>query len=268
MALKAVIDSIDGLDDGVKPLYREIEDDGDMKGKFVLDVEPHAGFALENVEGLKSALGKERTTRETLERQVVKFKDIDPDKARDALAQLDELGSLDPAKEADKIANTKFEAAKSQLLERHGAEIKAKEDRIGQLTGEVERLLVEQVATTAIAEAKGSVELLLPHITKHTRVKEVDGKFITEVVDKDGNTRIADSAGTPMDIAGLVADMRRPGSPFERAFDAPDTSGSGKRPGNGSPGGSGQLKRSQMTVKQKSDYQTEHGQAAFLKLPK
>lgn len=260
MAIKAVVETTDGLDDALKGLYVERD------GKFVLDVEPVDGIALEDVTGLKTALGKERTTRETLEKQVIKFKDIDPDKAREALAKLDELAQIDPAKEADKIANTKFEAAKAQLLEKHTGEITTRDERISHLTKTVESLLIDQAATAAIAEAKGSVDLLLPHVRSHTRVKEVEGRFTVEVIDKDGNVKIADAKGAPQDIKGLIAEMKA-SEIFGRAFEASGNTGSGKQPSNGA-GGTGQLKRSQMSPGVKAEFIREHGQEAFLKLPK
>lgn len=226
MALKAILESLDGIDDATKALYVEKD------GKFLLDVEGVDGFALEDVNGLKTALGKERTTRENLEKQIVKFKDIDPDRARAALEELEELKKLDPEKEADKIANAKVEAAKAQLLEKHNGEITSRDERIGHLTKTVEGLLIDAAAMSALAEAKGSVELLLPHVRSHTRVKEVDGKFAVEVVDKDGNAKIADAKGTPMDIAGLVAEMKGSDA-FGRAFEGSGQSGSGKQPGAG-----------------------------------
>lgn len=262
--LKAILESVDDLPDPLKEHYTQGDD-----GKYVLTVEAVGGYALENVEGLKSALGKERTTREGLERTVVKFKDIDPDKAREALAKLEELATIDPKKEADKLASERLEAAKKQLLEKHGGEISTRDERIGHLTKTVEGLLIDSVATEAIVAAKGSVKLLLKEVRDHCRVKEVDGKFSVEVVDKDGNVKIADAKGTPMDIKGLVAEMR--GDPeYGRAFDASGNTGTGKAPttpSNGT-GGTGQLKRGQMTVRQKADYIAEHGQEAFLKLPK
>lgn len=259
MELEPIVDALDGVPEALRPAYREAD------GKFVLNVKQKDGWALEDVSGLKTALGKERTARETLERQVVKFKDLDPDKAREALAKLEEIAQIDPAKEADKIANTKFEAAKAQLLEKHGGEISSRDERIAHLTKTVESLLIDQAATAALAEAKGSVELLLPHVRAHTRVKEADGKFTVEVVDKDGNVKIADAKGAPMDIKGLVAEMRQ-SETFGRAFEASGQSGSGKQPGNGT-GGAGQLKRGQMTNAQKAEYIGQHGQEAFLKLP-
>lgn len=233
MALKAILASLDGIDDATKALYVEKD------GKFVLDVETVEGFALEDVSGLKTALGKERTARENAERLTAAFKDIDPAKAKEALAKVEEWGNLDPSKEADKIANSKFEAAKTQLLEKHTGELTSRDERIGHLTKTVEGLLIDAAATSALAEAKGSVELLLPHVRAHTRVKEVDGKFQVEVIDKDGNAKIADSKGTPMDIKGLVAEMRQSDA-FGRAFEGSGNSGTGKTPGNGGGAGGGQ----------------------------
>lgn len=236
MALKAIIDALDGLPDGVKEHYTARDD-----GKFALTVDPVDGFALEDVSGLKTALGKERTQREKLEKDVIKFKDLDPDKARAALTELDELKKIDPASEADKIANTKFEAAKTQLLAKHQSEMGSLSERNTFLESQIGALLIDSAATAALAEAKGSVELLLPHVRAHTRVKETDGKFTVEVIDKDGNAKIADAKGTAMDIKGLVAEMRQSDT-FGRAFEASGNSGSGKQPGNG--GGGGQQKGS------------------------
>jgi hypothetical protein len=230
MAIKAIIDKLDDAPEPLREHYAE------QDGKFVLSVEPIGGFALEDVSGLKSALGKERTQRENLEKQVVAFKDIDPTKAREALARLEELGNLDPAKEADKIANTKFEAAKARLLERHGQELTQRDERIGKLTGAMDKLVRQAAATQAIAEAKGSVELLLPHVLASTRVKESeDGSFAVEVIDAAGNVRIANGKGDPMDLKALVAEMRG-SETFARAFDGDGQSGSGKTADHGQGG--------------------------------
>lgn len=223
--LKAVVEKIDDAPEPVRSFYKARED-----GKFVLTVEEAEGYALENISGLKSALGKERTTREQLERDVVKFKDIDPDKAREALAKWQEFQSIDPAKEADKIADAKFNAAKDQLVKKHGDEIKAREERIAKLTGAVDGLTRKQQATAAIAEAKGAVELLLPHVLAHTRVKETEaGDFIIQVVDAAGNARIGNTKGELMTVKDLVAEMRGSDT-FSRAFDGEGHSGSGKQP--------------------------------------
>lgn len=252
MALKAILEKLDDAPEALREHYTE------QDGKFVLGVESVGGYALEDVHGLKSALGAERTSRENLERLVVKFKDLDPDKARAALTELEELKKLDPEKEADRIANSKFENAKAQLLEKHGAELTSRDQRINQLSAAVDGLTRKQQATLALAEAKGSVELLLPHVLAHTRVKEAeDGSFTVEVVDAKGNVRIGDSQGAPMTIAGLVAEMRKSDT-FARAFDGDGQSGGDKKPDNGGNvvtvgdlGGSAEERRAYLSKKYK-----------------
>lgn len=229
MAIKAILEKLDDAPEALREHYTEKD------GKFVLKVEPVGGYALEDVTGLKSALGAERTQREKLERDVVRFKDLDPDKARDALAKLEEFQSIDPAKEADKIANTKFEAAKTQLLEKHNADLGARDDRIGYLAKTVDVLVREQRATAEIAEAKGSIDLLMPIVLAQTRTVEKDGRFITEVIDAAGNVRIGDSNGNPMTMKELVAELRA-SDKFGRAFEGDGHSGSGKEHDSGQGG--------------------------------
>jgi len=258
--LKAIIDTVDGLPDAVKEHYKQGDD-----GKYVLTVEAVNGFSLEDVTGLKNALGKERSTRESLEKAAAKFKDLDPDKAREALAKLAELSEIDPKKEADKLAQVKVDAIKAQLLESHSKDIKARDEALSTYRSQIEKLLVDSAATAALAEAKGSVDLLLPHIRNAARVVEKDGVFAVEIVSPDGAPKV-NAKGDNMSIKELVAEMRQ-SDVFGRAFEASGNSGTGKGPSNGT-GGTGQLKRSQMTLKQKADYVAEHGQEAFLKLPK
>lgn len=234
MSLKAVVATLDDAPEAVRSFYQERD------GKFVLAVEEAEGFSLENVGGLKSALGKERQSRESLEREIVKFKDIDPERAREALAKWEEFQSIDPAKEADKIAHTKFEAAKEQLLKSHEAAMKPLTERNQRLSGAIDGLTRKQQATAALAEAKGSVELLLPHVLSHTKVKETDaGDFVVEVVDAAGETRFG-TDGNPMTVKALVEEMRG-NETFARAFDGDGHTGSGKQPDK--PGG-GTLKAS------------------------
>lgn len=248
MILKAIVETTDGLPDEIKDFYEPVEGVG-----FKLKVEPAGGYELDNIQGLKSALGKERTTREALEKSVAKFKDLDADKAREAMEKLEELSKIDPEKEADKIASTKFEAAKSELLKRHEAEIKAREERISKLNGFLQETLVDQEAIREISEAKGSVDLLLPIVRKYMRVKELDsGKFFTEVVDDEGNGRIADAKGSPMTTKDLVAELRA-SEKFGRAFDASGTQGSGKQPITPAAGGAGNQSGKGSWVGGKSD---------------
>lgn len=270
MALKAILENLDSVDEGVKPLYVQRE------GKFVLDVEPVDGFELASVGTLQTALSSERSIRGNVEKELKKFGSawddkekkwvhtLDPTKAKQAVEKYDQFMSFDPNKEADKVVEAKVNAAKEGLIAQYTGEISSRDERNALLTSTVEDLLVTQTARADIIAAKGVPELLLPHISKMTRVGEKDGKFHVEVIDKDGNVRIGDTRGNPMTIAQLVEEMR--GSEvFGRAFEGDGTTGTGKQPNTG--GGNGTLKRSTMTPQQKREYQQKHGQAAFLKLP-
>lgn len=234
MTIKAIVETTDGMDEFLASLYEPMDDGG-----YRLRVEPANGYELQNVGGLKSALEKERGRAEKLERQMKRYADLDPDKAREALAKWEELAQIDPAKEADRIAHEKVQAATKQLHEKAQNEIKAREDRITQLVSVLQETLIDREATAALAEAKGSVDLLLPHVQRYTRVREADnGRFTVEIVDGEGNARIKDSSGAPMTIKDLVAEMRN-SDKFGRAFEASGQSGAGRVPPNGAAGGAG-----------------------------
>jgi len=237
--LKAVISKLEDVAEGLRSAYRAGTADEGLEGKFVLAVEGTDGWALEDVSGLKSALGRERSRADKAEGKIKKFGDLDPEAAREAMTKLAEFESIDPKKEADKLAQAKIEAAQKQLIERHNAELGTVKTKADGYLAQVRALLIDNVATAALAEQKGSVDLLLPHVQKHTRLKETDdGKFIVEVVDKDGNPRIGDSKGTPMSVNQLVAEMRQ-SEAYGRAFEGTAASGSGTRPGSaGGTGGS------------------------------
>lgn len=231
MTIKAIVETTEGLPEAIQELYQPIEGG---EG-FRLNVEPAGGYELQDVSGLKSALSKERGEADRLRKEVSRFKDIDPDRAREAMTKLHDLEQIDPEAAADKIAQQKIEAATKQLLGKHKDEITAREERIKALQGNVEKLLVDQVATVALSEAKGSVKLLLPHVQRSTRVIEREGKFSVEVVDDDGNVKI-NGKGDPITISELVAEMRA-SDEFGRAFEASGKSGAGMAQINGSGGG-------------------------------
>jgi len=245
MAIKAIIEKLEDAPEALREHYRAGTKDEGAEGKFVLGVEAVAGWNLEDVSGLKTALSRERTNAQTASTQLAKFVDhegkpMDPGKVLQALEELGELKKLDPKSQADQLANSKFESLKTQLLDTHKTELSAREERINKLTSTVSSLLIDSVATGAIAEAKGAVELLLPHVQRHTRVKETDGKFSVEVVDKDGNVRV-NSKAEPMTIAELITEMRGSDT-FGRAFDAEGHTGGGKQPDNPGPGAGGKAK--------------------------
>ncbi len=199
MALKLTLDSLDGLDDGVKSLYAEKD------GKFRLDVE-----GVEDVTGLKSALEKERSARRDLEKRM-----------KTALSEddLEEYARLKA--EADK-GKDKDEILKS-MRARHEKELEQSRQEAAAVKARLEKTVLESTATQLLAKHGGNVSLLLPHILGQLRPEEIDGNLSV----------VPASAATIDDVmSGLK-------SSFPQAFAAPATSGSGASGGHAGAGGKG-----------------------------
>ena len=101
--LDAFVESIESVDEALRGEYKQVE------GGFQLDVKPTNGFALENVEGLKSALGKERNSVSSLTKEINKIKKefdgIDPVELIGTKAQLDDLQKKYPIFKAARYAH-------------------------------------------------------------------------------------------------------------------------------------------------------------------
>ena len=153
MALKLTLDTLDGVDEAIKPLYVEHD------GKFKLAVD-----GLEDTSGLKSALEKERKARRDAEQR-----------AKLALSdeEMEEVERLRSeaarAKGADEIVN--------QIKARHAKELEARTKEAQAYRAHLEKTVLESTASKLLAEHKGNVSLLMPHIKSALRVEEADGQF-------------------------------------------------------------------------------------------
>lgn len=226
MGLKLYFAKKEDVPEALLEHYKEQSD-----GRWMLQ-----GEGIEDVTNLKTALSTEREDRKKAETTVKAFEKAgitDPKAAADALKRIEELGDLDPEKEAEKIASTKFKVLQDQLVAKHAEELAAKESEVSDTVSQIEELMIRADGASAIAGEKGSIELLMPIIKSSTRLVRDNGKFAVEVVDSAGNARIGNSAGAPMTIPELVAELKT-NDTYGRAFDASGTSGSG---GPGDKGG-------------------------------
>lgn len=235
MPIKAIIDALDTVAEGLRDSYRAGTKEEGLEGKFVLSVEGLDGWGLENVSGLKTALGRERTRADNAEKKVQKFGDLDPDTVKTSLDRLTELESIDPKKEADRLAQVKIDAATRQLVEKHNQDMQDITGREGKLRKTVETLMIDNVAIKALEGHKGNVDLLLPHVKSQVRLKDgEDG--VVEVIDREGNVRIGDAQGKPMSVDQLVEEMSK-SDKFAQGFAGTGNSGGGAPPNNGGGGG-------------------------------
>lgn len=224
-ALPIVVDKLDAIPEAHRSLYVEKD------GKFNLDLEGY-----EDPVGLKSALQKERTAAANASKQVSAWAALGktPEEIKalvDAAAQA-EIDKLGKAGEWDKL--------KAQMLTSHQGELTKKDEAIASSQRALSKYLVDSAAATALAAAKGSVPLLLPHIQAAVKVVADGDNYSVRVMGKDGNPRV-DGKGEFLTIDDLVSEMRQ-SDEFGRAFDATGTSGGGAQGGGGG-GGSKTMKQ-------------------------
>lgn len=231
MGLKPYVTSLDDLPEGMGDHYKEMERDGETI--YVLDVDSQDGWALENVHGLKSAYEKQLKKGRELEQKLRKFRDIDPEKAREALDKYEEFTSWDPDKQvAEKIA-----AREKKLVETHQSELTSRDEKISKLERGLRSYLIEGKATEAILKANGRPRRpLLMEITSKMRPVELDdGTYGIELVESDGSPMISRKPGTtdPMTVEELV-ELVRGDQDFAPFFEVTRASGSGSTGEGGS----------------------------------
>lgn len=249
MALELTVDNLENVQENLRNLYVEKD------GKYQLDVS-----GIEDTGGLKSALDKEREAHKRLEKATKSWEKLG--KTPEEIAEI--LQAHEDAEKAKAEKAGDWEKLKAQMNDSHAKEIAAKDNELASMRKALDEYLIDAQATSAIAAAKGVPELLLPHVKQHVKVMEENGKYNVTVVDAKGDPRI-NGKGEPLTIADLVVEMKQ-SEIYGRAFEGTGQTGSGKLPTNA--GGGTTLKRSQMTPKQRTEYMSEHGQAAYLTLPK
>ena len=268
MALSAILDTIDGLNDEVKGHYAEIKD-GPNAGKFRLDVTPVSGLTLEDTSGLKSALQETRTERDRLKDRVKALGDLDVSEVKSKLEKLAELEAIDPTKEADKIADQKAQAKLDRLERDHRARMQAKDIRINQLEGTVRKVSIQDAASRAITRANGNAALLLPHVISSLDLElGEDGNVAVFVKDGFGNRRVK-SSGADMGIEDFVAELRA-SDDFASAFKASGQTGGGTVGSDGKAPRfhTNEPRKSEMSFAQRGAFISAHGLEAFQKLKK
>lgn len=161
MALKVTVDSLDGLDDGIKSLYKE------ENGKYRLDVDGY-----EDVSGLKAQ------------------RDALMDEKKEALRKAKEAEEVANRKAAEEIARKSgdFSALEKSWQEKLAATENNYKSQNELLTKQIHGLTVGQTAIKLASELaiSGSADVLLPHIQSRLTVEIKDGVPSVRVLDLQG----------------------------------------------------------------------------------
>ncbi len=245
MALRAILDSLDGLDEAVSALYSPGTKDQGSDGKFVLSVDGADGWSLENTMTLKSTLQKERERANKAETSLKPFDGLDPVKYRDWETKVEEMKNWDPDKKLDvhkkdyeTQMTAKFEGQMTQLTDKLTGEKDVLSNDLKAMKDQLEDALIGQAAATAIGKHGGSIDLLRPHVRSKTRMKKnEDGTYSVEVPGEDGLARLSPKSGSqaPMDIDELVEELKG-NRIYAGAFSGSGASGGGATGTDGRPG--------------------------------
>lgn len=170
MALRAQLESLEGLPEPVAKEYKKVEQDG--KVLFLLDVDIDN---LDSVGALKRAKDHEKKERQTVESR---FKEAST-KIETLQDELDNIrrGAI-PKGDVEKLEGS----WKDKLAKREAELIGERDAAIGTL----QRLLVDNVAQAVATKVSTAPDLLLPHVKARLVAEKTSDGYVTRVLDKEG----------------------------------------------------------------------------------
>lgn len=246
-----IFDSQDEIPESLRDKATEVE------GKFHVD---SAALLAKHTELLGEKKNRDAEIRR-LKADVEKFKDLDPEKAREALQKLEDAENERLRTQGD------WDARETALKTGFATEKQTLETEISTRDKALDKFVIfnELARVAALPEIKGDAELLEPHIAPFIRRK---GLTDYEILDAAGAVRYG-TDGNPLRMDAYLKECREHPK-LSRLFDATGASGSGAAANTGGAGGgkvNKDLKRSAMSDKAKQDFIREHGYTKYKELP-
>lgn len=217
MALKFMLKSLDELDDAQRSLYVKHED-----GNFYLDVD--GAVAKQKVDEFRN---NNIDLKKQVEEYESKFKDIDPAKYSEMLAEIERLSNDDnknknqgPSKEEiENIVAERTKAMKQDYENQVQALKNANETQAGQLNG----LLIDSAVRSAATEAgvrKGALSDVV--LRAQQSFKVVDGNAVAH--DENGGIIYGKNGTDPLSVHEWVSGLK---TSAEHLFEANSGGGAG-----------------------------------------
>lgn len=234
--LKTVLDTLEGVDDAVKPFYAETE------GKFILQVD--GVDAHPDVANLKSAYERTKADRDAAKAE------------RDAAKALakDFPDDFDPEKWAKLKDGKADEAALVKLRQDMEAELNTWKAKAEEADKKALKSAIERDLTDALTGAG---------VTDPTYLEASRMMLSGQVKIGDDGKAVVDTDMGPMAVSDHV---KRWAADKGKAFVTPPTGG-GAKGGDSKGTGAASKKRSEMNALAKANYIKEHGEEAYAKLP-
>ena len=226
MKLKSFIESLDEVEEAHRDFYTATE------GGFVLDVESVNGLSLENVDGLKSALGKQTRAAKEAKDKLDAFGDITPEKAKSALSKVEEMDGWDKDEKVRQQIDQGVKAAQDKFdSEKQGLETRL-QSTVAQLD---QRMTSEAISAAAAKHAPGKpIRPFLSVTRDFLRVEEVDGERRLVVLDEEGEPKVEyrDGKAVPSTVDDLFGWMKEQDD-FMGLYPSTGHSGAGSRSSGG-----------------------------------
>lgn len=221
--------TLDKVPTDFQGLYKESD------GKFVLDTENAATkSAVSAITRLNEALKASRAEAKNFKGQKIDLSPLSEfgTSPEEILAGFkSQVEELESKLQGNKEAKLNLDKIKEDLAKAHLKDMQTKDGQLDTMSKQLDKVMVDSVAKSAIVESKGDVELLLPFVTKQVKnVKGEDGEFRVFVVDVAGDKRFSGVTGEAMSINELVVEMKG-SDKFAKLFTSEQKSGGGMPPG-------------------------------------
>lgn len=231
MGLKAILDSLDDVDENLRDMYRETEG-----GQFILDVEgmvPEDQIeSHEKTKGLKSALDKEREARKQYEKRARELESKAGKISDEDLEELEQLrAAKQKAEEERRRRNGEFEKWRDEIQKEHKQEVEARENRIRSLQEQIRQDRIgRQIAEACAEHGATNTAVMQAFIERHVKADfDDEGQLSVAVLDPADGNRMLDSEGKPLSIPGFVKKLSE-SKDFAPLFASRQKSGGGTPP--------------------------------------
>ena len=252
MPATTIFDSQEEIPENVRDKATEVD------GKFHVP----ADALLANYNQLTAEKKQRDADIKRLKADVEKFKDLDPEKARKALKDLEDA-------EAEKLRTQgDWDAREKAINEGWQGKENAWQTEKKSYDSALDKFVIrnELARVAALPDVKGDFELLADNATVMSSIRRKGEDY--EILDAAGAVRYGPD-GQPLRMEAYLKELREHPK-LSRLFDATDAGGSGAATDLARGGGKQidkGLKRSKMSDKEQQDFVRAHGYAKFKELP-
>lgn len=234
--LKSVVETIEQVDEKFRDVYVPEKGPEDKEtGRYILAVEPYAGYELANTTNLRKALDTERGDAKRYKSELTKYEGIDPTIYKSTVEELQALKDADPANEEhiNDLVAKRTESAQQNFakqIESYKAEAAKREEMSAteraQLKSILNKSLVSEKAYQLAKDISISPELMAPHIEPYLKLSIEGDRASVLVVDENGNPRAGKDFSTPMTTQELIEEISK-NPRFAPLVKGSETSGAG-----------------------------------------